>query len=97
MGYKYKIWKLGEGIAVGVRCEVDAVMQRQGTDHLLSVRTFNQAVMASTDVDWKRKLEHQSAAVLAMEVKNNSNRVARWTLSALLAGADLMKACSAPF
>jgi len=43
-------------------------------------------------MDWKRKLERQSAAVLAIEAKNNSNKVARWTLSALLAGAELMKA-----
>ena len=91
VGYHYRIWDLG-GIEIAVRCEVDAVMQRQGEEHLLCTRTFNQAVLSASDVDWKRKLEHQSAAVLAMEVKNNSNRVARWTLSALLAGCDLMKA-----
>lgn len=90
VGYHYRIWDLN-GISIAVRCEVDAVLQRQGEDHLLCTRTFNQAVLSASDVDWKRKLEHQSAAVLAMEVKNNSNRVARWTLTALLAGCDLMK------
>jgi Eukaryotic translation initiation factor 3 subunit 7 (eIF-3) len=79
-----------------VRCVVDGVLSRQGTDFLLTVRSFNQAMVGASDVDWKRKLEHQSAAVLAMEVKNNSNRVARWTLGALLAGCDLMKARAHP-
>ena len=90
--YHYRIWDLGDDVHLAARCEIDAVMHRQGRDYLLTTRTFNQANVGASDVDWKRKLEHQSAAVLAMEVKNNSNRVARWTLSTILAGADLMKA-----
>jgi translation initiation factor 3 subunit D len=91
LGYTYRIWDLGDDINVAVRSEVDAVMSRQGQDYLLAVRTFNQGTVGASDVDWKRKLENQSAAVLAMEVKNNSNRVSRWTLAAILAGCDLMK------
>jgi translation initiation factor 3 subunit D len=76
---------------IAVRCEVDGLINRQGKNQLLSIRTFNQGVVGPSDVDWKRKLEHQSAAALAMEVKNNSNRVARWTLSALLADSEVLK------
>lgn len=41
--------------------------------------------------DWRKKLESQRGAVLAFETKNNKNKMAKWTASALLAGADMMK------
>ena len=90
VGYRYRMWNLGEDMNVAVRCEVDGMITRQGSNQLLTVRTFNQGVVGANDVDWKRKLEHQSAAALAMEVKNNSNRVARWTLAALLAECEVL-------
>lgn len=37
-------------------------------------------------VDWRRKLDSQRGAVLATELKNNSSKLAKWTMSALLAG-----------
>lgn len=37
-------------------------------------------------VDWRRKLDSQRGAVLATELKNNSGKLAKWTMSALLAG-----------
>jgi hypothetical protein len=91
VGYRYRTWDLGDGLVLAARCEIDGIINRQGNDQLLTIRTFNQAVLGASDGDWKRKLEHQSAAVLAMELKNNSNRTTRWTLSALLAGCDMMK------
>merc|ERR1711865_1167842 len=45
----------------------------------------------NSSIDWRQKLESQRGAVLATELKNNSNKLAKWTLQALLAGADLMK------
>lgn len=42
-------------------------------------------------VDWRSKLDTQPGSVLATELKNNSFKLARWTLSALLAGADVLK------
>lgn len=42
-------------------------------------------------VDWRQKLDSQRGAVLATELKNNSNKLAKWTLQAMLAGADLIK------
>ena len=32
-------------------------------------------------------------SLLATELKNNSNKLAKWTLQAMLAGADLMSSC----
>ena len=42
-------------------------------------------------IDWRQKLDSQRGAVLANELKNNSNKLAKWTLQAMLAGADLIK------
>ncbi|KAJ3101982.1 hypothetical protein HDU96_009795 [Phlyctochytrium bullatum] len=38
--------------------------------------------------DWRQKLDGQRGAVMATEIKNNGNKLARWTTEALLAGAD---------
>ena len=45
-------------------------------------------------IEWRQKLESQRAAVLANELKNNRNKLARWTCQALLAGVDFMKVCT---
>jgi hypothetical protein len=44
-----------------------------------------------TGIDWRQKLETQRGAVIATELKNNSNKLAKWTVASLLAGADQMK------
>ena len=42
-------------------------------------------------VDWRQKLENQRGAVLATELKNNANKLAKWTAAALVSGADIIK------
>ncbi|KAJ3260762.1 hypothetical protein HK103_007325 [Boothiomyces macroporosus] len=41
--------------------------------------------------DWTSKLDTQRGAVIASEMKNNSNKLARWTTEAILAGCDYMR------
>ncbi|KAJ3216251.1 hypothetical protein HDU67_009761 [Dinochytrium kinnereticum] len=41
--------------------------------------------------DWRQKLDSQRGAVMATEIKNNGNKLARWTTEALLAGADQIR------
>ena len=45
----------------------------------------------SGGVDWRQKIDAQSGAVLATELKNNSAKLAKWTAQSLLAGVDQMK------
>ena len=45
----------------------------------------------TSGIDWRQKLDSQRGAVLATELKNNSCKLAKWTLQAMLAGADLIK------
>jgi len=45
----------------------------------------------SGGVDWRKRLDSQRGAVLATELKNNSCKLAKWTVSSLLAGSDHIK------
>ena len=36
-------------------------------------------------------MENQRGAVLATELKNNANKLAKWTAAALISGADMIK------
>ena len=42
-------------------------------------------------MDWRAKLETQRGAVLATELKNNANKLAKWTAAALVSGVDMIK------
>lgn len=45
----------------------------------------------SGGVDWRSRLDSQRGAVLATELKNNSCKLAKWTVAAILAGSDQIK------
>ena len=42
-------------------------------------------------LDWRTKLASQRGAVVATEMKNNSCKLAKWTVQSVLAGADHLK------
>ncbi|KAJ3289869.1 hypothetical protein HK104_007159 [Borealophlyctis nickersoniae] len=41
--------------------------------------------------DWRQKLDSQRGAVMATEIKNNSNKLGRWTVESILSGADQLR------
>ncbi|KAI8925735.1 eukaryotic translation initiation factor 3 subunit D, partial [Entophlyctis helioformis] len=41
--------------------------------------------------DWRQKLDVQRGAVVATELKNNANKLARWTLEGVLSGASQIR------
>lgn len=45
----------------------------------------------SKTTEWRGKIDNGRAAVLAAELKNNANKLARWTAQSLLSGADTMR------
>ena len=78
------------------RCEHDAVTYGTGASAndllYLNVKALNEwDSKFSGGVDWRQKLDVQRGAVLANELKNNSCKLAKWTVQALLAGSDLIK------
>lgn len=102
-GYRYRQFDLGitedEDIKLCVRTEVDAFASGAGNPleghGLVTVRALNEfdtrAQGAGGAPDWRTKLDSQRGAVVATEMKNNSCKLARWTVQSVLAGADLMK------
>ena len=81
-------------VDVIVRCEVDAAQEASGgRPQLVSTKALVEFCQkqGSQQLDWRRRLETQRGAVFATERKNNSNKIARWTVAALLSSADLFK------
>jgi len=96
--YKYRCWNLGQlpngkPIKLVARTEHDAVTI--GADkniQRLTIKCFNEWDSSqSGGVDWRKTLETQKGYVLATEMKNNSCKMAKWMLQAVLAGSDYIK------
>jgi len=102
-GYRYRVFDLGitedEDVKICVRTEVDAYTPGPGNPRdgqgLVTIRALNEfdprAQGAGGAPDWRTKLDSQRGAVVATEMKNNSCKLAKWTVQSVLAGAELMK------
>lgn len=91
-GFRYRRWQLEDDLALVVRCEIDGAMAtKDGSTAFITAKALNEFDAKVSGIDWRQKLESQRAAVLANELKNNRNKLARWTCQALLAGVDYMK------
>ena len=42
-------------------------------------------------INWRQKIDSQKSAVLATELKNNSNKLAKWTAQSILGGVETMR------
>jgi len=89
--YRYRKWNIAEDVDLVVRCEVDGVMDYKGERQLLLIKALNEFDSKSSGVSWRQKLETQRGAVLATELKNNANKLAKWTAAAHLSGSDMIK------
>ncbi|KAK4989930.1 hypothetical protein LTR50_002841 [Elasticomyces elasticus] len=100
--YKYRRFDLSleadpEPLHLIVRTELDAVVKNNisGEDQFLTIKALNEfdnrAQGSGGALDWRTKLASQRGAVVATEMKNNSCKLARWTVQSILAKADLMK------
>lgn len=95
VAYRYRKWKLGDDVTLVVRCEHDAVTTSGPSDkpQFMTIKAFNEWGDSKTTntIDWRQKLDVQRGAVLASELKNNSNKLGKWTIQALLSGSDYIK------
>lgn len=99
--YKYRKFDLStseeEPMFLVVRTEIDAVQKNviSGEDQYLTLKALNEfdnkAQGSGGALDWRSKLVSQRGAVVATEMKNNSVKLARWTVQSILAKADVMK------
>jgi len=99
--YKYRRFDLStseeDPMYLIVRTELDAVQKNalSGEDQFMVVKALNEfdnkAQGSGGALDWRTKLASQRGAVVATEMKNNSVKLARWTVQSILAKADVMK------
>lgn len=93
VGYRYRKWTMGNNITLIARTEHDAVMHAAGGElSYINVKALNEwDHRCCNGVEWRRKLDSQRGSVLATELKNNSCKLAKWTMCALLAGSEYLK------
>lgn len=99
--YKYRRFDLSlndeDPVNLIVRAELDAVQKNaiSGEDQFLTIKALNEfdhkAQGSGGALDWRTKLVSQRGAVVATEMKNNSCKLARWTVQSIIAKADMMK------
>ncbi|KAF4122571.1 translation initiation factor 3 subunit D [Geosmithia morbida] len=99
--YRYRRFDLStndeEPVYLIVRTEVDAIQRNavSGDVQRVSLKALNEfdskAQGSGGALDWRTKLVAQRGAVVATEMKNNSCKLARWTIQSILAKSDVMK------
>jgi translation initiation factor 3 subunit D len=92
VGYRYRKWKLSDDLTLVARCEVEGVLpsSTSNKEQFISIKALNEYDPKVGGLDWRQKLDTQRGAVLATELKNNSNKLARWAAQAILAGASFL-------
>eukprot|EP00118_Oscarella_pearsei_P014227 m.120530 g.120530 ORF g.120530 m.120530 type:complete len:550 (+) comp37734_c0_seq8:49-1698(+) len=95
VGYRYRKFQLSDNTILIARCEIDAVLPSPGSSEVsyVNIKALNEwdpQIMFGAS-DWRHKLDSQRGAVLATELKNNSFKLAKWTMSAILAGSQILK------
>ena len=93
LGKKPKGDEVDNRVSLMVRAELDCMIKgKQEEDLTARVYALNEVDPKLTGgIDWRQKLDSMRGAVLATELKNNSNKLAKWTLQAILANADVIK------
>ncbi|EGG15049.1 eIF-3 zeta [Cavenderia fasciculata] len=91
VGYRYYKWNLGDDITVMARTEVDGLMpgSTAANPKFVAIKATNEYdPMRDQSTDFRKNIDQQRASVLATEMKNNSNKFAKWSIQATLAGCD---------
>jgi translation initiation factor 3 subunit D len=91
VAYRYRQWRLDASTLLLARCELHAALEYKGEELVCTVKALNEFDSKVSGMDWRQKIETQRGAVLATELKNNANKLAKWTCASLLSGADQMK------
>ncbi|XP_022651713.1 eukaryotic translation initiation factor 3 subunit D-like isoform X2 [Varroa destructor] len=93
VGYRYRQFQIGEDVGLIVRCEHDGVLTgSNGETQYINVKALNEwDSQYPGNIDWRQKLDSQRGAVLAHELKNNSCKLAKWTLQSILAGSHQIR------
>lgn len=87
VAFRYRKFDLGDNTQVVCRTELHGLVKK--TQYMTAFALNEFPTPGATA--WRDKLDSQRGAVLATELKNNAFKLAKWTASSLLSGADQMK------
>jgi Eukaryotic translation initiation factor 3 subunit 7 (eIF-3) len=97
VAYRYRRFDLPGDIKLVARTTLNAITRRRGAapgaaPQYVSIATLNEwdAKAAGTQ-EWRNTVDSRSGSLIASEIKNNSHRLAKATMSALLSGADSLR------
>lgn len=90
--YRYRRFFLEDSaIEVNVRCQLDCVGKRgEETTLMTSHGILETYTSRQNDMIWRQKLDTQQSAIVTSQLKGNAFKFARWSIEAMLAGADRM-------
>ena len=94
VAFRYHSWQLGAGIKLVARSSINAYSMRPSspTPHYIITRILNEFdSRISGSPEWRQKLESQTGAALAIEMKNNAYRLARYVSELLISAADELR------
>jgi translation initiation factor 3 subunit D len=96
VAFRYRKWRLPGGITLVARCSLNGFVEKRGAQEgekafvlAKALNEFDSKLQGS--VDWRQKLESQTGAVLASEMKNNQYKLSRWVSEAVLSGCDELR------
>lgn len=91
VAYRYRKFVLDDNMTVIVRTELHGIVKNTQYMTAFALNEFFPSNPTPQNLDWRDKIDNQRGAVLASELKNNSFKLAKWTVQSLLASADVMK------
>jgi len=93
VAFRYRRWKLPGGVSLVARTSLNGFVEKKDGEsaYVLSkaLNEFDSKLAGS--VDWRQKLELQTGAVLAAEMKKDMYKLARWVGESVLSGAHEMR------
>ena len=91
--YKYFKWTMDEGKFLVIRSVINAVNKVGSKVETILIRSLLEfdSSRSGNNLDWRTKLDNQSGAILANEIKNNNAVIARWVFQAYLAQVENIK------
>lgn len=92
VAYRYRKFELAGGISLVARTTLHAVARRTGVPKYIAAYSLHEWDPRKSGVpDYRKLLDSQRGNLLATEIKNNAAKLAKFTISSMLAGAHSMK------
>ena len=88
IGYKYKLFKLDDGLVVCIRCQNHFYNDSpiEGLSNLVVLLEWN-----TKRQSWTKDLDQMTMVMLNKEITDNASKFNRWTMQSIIDGVDKMR------